>query len=86
MQHGKCQWKFAKGSYNVIQKVQTLPASEDKNTGIEHLSKASKRDLGSITFTQVLPVLVQPFGDFNSFLWVFIKLTGFYYIWNRNIP
>ena len=51
MQHGKCQCKFVRGWYNVIQKVVTLPVNKDKNTGIEHLSKARKRDLGSITFT-----------------------------------
>ena len=36
-------------------------------------------------FGQFSPVPDPGFYGFNSFLWVFIRLTGFNYIWNRNI-
>ena len=58
LQHGKCQFKFEKGWYNVIQKVETLPVNnKDKNVAavfpisIKHLQQARKRDLGSTNLT-----------------------------------
>ena len=47
--------------------------------------QARKIHLNSTNFAYVLPVLVTTFDDFNSFLWVFIKVTGFNYIWIKNI-
>ena len=35
----------------LFKNLKTLPVDKDRKAGIEHLSKARKRDLGSITFT-----------------------------------
>ena len=48
LQHGKCQCKFEKAWYNVIQKAETLSVNDDNNVAavfsisIEHLNKLEK--------------------------------------------
>ena len=65
LQYKKCQIKFEKGCYNVIQKVKTLPVNKDQNSAaafsisIEHLSKLEKETHVPLILRKSYPFLCQ---------------------------